>query len=90
MFYSDAEHSDILWGSADICCYCFILGKRRGSRNWQNIENLCRNFVSSELKTMLKPFAMWLLNVPLKSTYSSSTVAKPKESALEIKERLKQ
>ena len=65
------------------------MGKGRGSRNSQNIQDLFIYLVSEETKTTLKPCAIPSLNLPVtvKSTYSSSTVTRPKESAFKITEK---
>ena len=43
--------------------------------------------VSDETKTTLKPCAIPSLNLPVKSTNSSSTLSKPRESAFKITEK---
>ena len=43
--------------------------------------------VSDETKTTLKPCSIPSLNLPVKSSYSSSTVSKPRESAFKITEK---
>ena len=64
--------------------FYFILGKGRGSRDWQNIQDLFIYLVSDETKTTLKPCTIQSLSLPVKSTYSSTAVTKPPESAFKI------
>ena len=65
----------------------FILGKGRGSRNRQNIQDLFIYFVSDETKTTLKSCSIPSLNLPVQSTYPSSTVTRPREPAFNITEK---